>query len=57
MTPAVPPNSSITTAMFERCLIKFSSISCKGMVSGTKLTSIITSAICRGRVKRLFELT
>ena len=43
--------------MFDRCLMKFSSTDCRGIVSGTKLTSIITSATCAGRVKRLFELT
>ena len=57
MMPAVPPNSSITTATLLRCLMKFSSTDCSGMVSGTKLTSIMTLSMLLGAVKRLLELT
>ena len=57
MIPAVPPNSSITTAtLVLRFVIRFSSV-WRGIVSGTQSTSINTSSIDRGLLNRLFELT
>jgi len=57
MMPAVPPNSSITTAMLLLCLMKFCNSSCNGMVSGTKFTAMSTSPMDAGWRKRHFELT